>query len=110
MRRMWLRALLGKLRSCGMRRGGSRTPRRQQTRQTLVRWARQVSAVTRRLRQRLAGCKPPAAPLPEQRLVIFQGTTRLRYRMRNFLWAPGSPEPRLFDSIFTWGSTTSDRV
>ena len=83
--------------------------RRQQTRLELVRWARQVSSVTRKLKQRLSGAKMPPQ-LPPQRLVIFAGTSRLRFRMRNFLWAEGSAMPRQFDqAMMTLApSTTSD--
>ena len=84
--------------------------RRSQTRSKLVDWAKRVSAVTRRLKQRLAGAKLPAE-LPEQRLVYYMGTTRLRFRVRNFLWAHGSPNPRIFDQALhsIAPQTNSDR-
>ena len=82
--------------------------RRSQTRNALVRHARAVSALARKLKQITSTMpKPPPAPMPEQRLVIFMGTTRLRFRMRGFLWAPGTVEPRIFDSRL-FPVTTSD--
>jgi hypothetical protein len=83
--------------------------RRQQTRNELVAWARQITKVTTKLKQRLSGAKMPPE-LPPQRLVIFTGTTRLRFRMRNFLWADGSSQPRQFDQAFMTlaPSTSSD--
>ena len=83
--------------------------RRQQTRNALVRHARAVTGLARKLKQKTSTMvKPPPAPLPEQRLVIFVGTTRLRFRMRGFLWAPGSHEERIFDKV-VFPTTSSDK-
>ena len=70
-----------------------------------------LSSVARKLKQRVSALpKPPAPPTghvpPEQRLVIFMGTTRLRFRMRGLLWAPGPYEPRMYDKVLPF--TTSD--
>ena len=70
-----------------------------------------LSSVARKLKQRVSTLpKPPAPPTghvpPEQRLVIFMGTTRLRFRMRGLLWAPGPYEPRMYDKVLPF--TTSD--
>ena len=83
--------------------------RRSQTRAALVRHARAVSGLARKLKQKTSTMpKPAPAPLPEQRLVIFMGTTRLRFRMRGFLWAPGTVENRIFDTRL-FPTTTSDK-
>ena len=75
--------------------------RRSQTRQLLVRGAVRVSSLRRRLAQKMSSRpKPPPVARPEPRLVIWQGTTRLRFRVRSFLWADALPLPRLFDQVF----------
>ena len=74
---------------------------RSQTRKWLVKTASGMSGLTRKLAQKMAS-RPPA-PYPSQavqRLIIYQGTTKVRYRIRSLTWADGPSQPRIFETIF----------
>ena len=74
---------------------------RSQTRNELVRRAVVISNLTRKLKQKMASRPPPTfASQATQRLIIYKGTTKLRFKMRSALWADAEPEPRLFEKAF----------
>jgi len=74
---------------------------RSQTRKSLVKMAVNVTKLTRRLQQKMASRPPPTfVSSAAQRFIVYKGSTRLRYRLRSVLWAPGPVEDRLFDRVF----------
>ena len=63
--------------------------------------ASRMSNLTRKLKQKMSSRPPyPFATQATQRLLIYQGTTKLRYRIRSLPWADGPSEPRIYDACF----------